>query len=77
MDFLGLFDGLFTMFSAIRSGKNVDEPETKKVDKSRQSKKQVKIPEHDEIIRARKREMQRQRKREALNKEREYERGRG
>lgn len=29
MDFLGLFDGLFTAFSAMRSGKDIDESEIK------------------------------------------------
>jgi len=29
MDFLGFFDGLFTAFSAMRSGKGIDEPKIK------------------------------------------------
>jgi hypothetical protein len=37
MDFLGIFDGLFTAFSAMRSGNSIDEPETKKNNDSEQT----------------------------------------
>lgn len=53
MDFLGFFDGLFKAFSAMRSGKRIDEPEIKKNNDSQQ----INIPSttqiYDESVKSR------------------------
>ena len=53
MDFFGFFDGLFTAFSAIRAGRNLDDTETNKNNSSEQYKVQSTTHTHDESVQSR------------------------
>lgn len=53
MDFLGFFDGLFTAFSSMRSGKGIDEPEKKKNIDSQQTNIQSTTQTYDESVKSR------------------------
>jgi hypothetical protein len=53
MDFFGFLDGLFSAFSAMRSGRNTDDSETKENNGSEQHKLQSTTNTYDESIKSR------------------------
>jgi len=53
MDFLGFFDGLFTAFSAMRSGKGIDESEIKSNKSSQVSVNQSTAQANNQSIKSR------------------------
>jgi len=76
MDILGFFDGFFTVFSAMRSGKSIDEPEINKNIDSQQANIQSTTQTCDELIRSRKEQIKSSRTSHSNSKEREYDRDR-
>ncbi len=74
MDILGLFDGLFTAFSAMRSGKNIDEPKTRKNDGSQQYKIQSATNTYDESIKSRQAKISHSRANNKYDKEQQHDR---
>jgi len=53
MDFLGLFDGLFTTFSAMRSGKGIDKSEIKSNKASQNNVNQLATQADNQSIKSR------------------------
>jgi hypothetical protein len=74
MDFLGFFDGLFTAFSAMRSGKSIDEPETKKYTDPEQTNVQSTTHTYDESVKSRQTQINSHRANNTLDKEQHNDR---
>jgi hypothetical protein len=74
MDFLGFFDGLFTAFSAMRSGKRIDEPETKQSIDSQQANIESTTQTYDESIKSRQTQINNHRANNTLDKEQHNDR---
>jgi len=53
MNFFGFFDGLFTAFSAMRAGRNIDDTKTNKNNSSEQYKVQPTTHTHEESVQSR------------------------
>ena len=74
MDFLGFFDGLFTAFSAMRSGKSIDEPEIKKNSDSLQTNIPSTTQTYDESVKSRQTQINNHRANNTLGKEQHNDR---
>lgn len=74
MDFLGFFDGLFTAFSAMRSGKRIDDPETKKNTDSQQPNISSTTQTYDKSVKSRQSQINNHRAKNTLGKEQHNDR---